>query len=143
MSDADGKRVGGKRVSKSDAEWQEQLTPEQFAVCRQQGTERSFAGKYNDCKRAGVYRCVCCGNALFDSEAKYDSGTGWPSFTQPIADASVSTREDRSLGTPRSEVICASCDAHLGHVFPDGPPTTGKRYCMNSVALDLEEADEP
>ena len=142
MSDADGKRAGGKRVSKSDAEWQEQLTPEQYAVCRQQGTERSFAGKYNDCKRAGVYRCVCCGNALFDSEAKYDSGTGWPSFTQPIADASVSTREDCSLGTPRIEVICASCDAHLGHVFSDGPPTTGKRYCMNSVALDLEEADE-
>jgi len=142
MSDADGKRAGGKRVTKSDAEWQEQLTPEQYAVCRQQGTERSFAGKYNDCKRAGVYRCVCCGNALFDSEAKYDSGTGWPSFTQPIADASVSTREDRSLGTPRTEVICASCDAHLGHVFPDGPPSTGNRYCMNSVALDLEEADE-
>ena len=142
MSDADGKRVGGKRVSKSDAEWREQLTPEQYAVCRQQGTERSFAGKYNDCKLTGVYRCVCCGNALFDSEAKYDSGTGWPSFTQPIADASVSTREDQSLGTPRTEVICASCDAHLGHVFPDGPPTTGKRYCMNSVALDLEEADE-
>jgi peptide-methionine (R)-S-oxide reductase len=142
MSDADGKRAGGKRVSKSDAEWQEQLTPEQYAVCRQQGTERSFAGKYNDCKREGVYRCVCCGNALFDSEAKYDSGTGWPSFTQPIADASVSTREDRSLGTPRTEVICASCDAHLGHVFPDGPPSTGNRYCMNSVALDLEEADE-
>jgi peptide-methionine (R)-S-oxide reductase len=142
MSDGDGKRAGGKRVSKSDAEWQEQLTPEQYAVCRQQGTERSFAGKYDDCKRAGVYRCVCCGNALFDSEAKYDSGTGWPSFTQPIADASVSTREDRSLGTSRTEVICASCDAHLGHVFPDGPPSTGNRYCMNSVALDLEETDE-
>jgi len=142
MSDVDGKRAGGKRVSKSDTEWQEQLTPEQYAVCRQQGTERSFAGKYNDCKRAGVYRCVCCGNALFDSEAKYDSGTGWPSFTQPIADASVSTREDRGLGTPRTEVICAGCDAHLGHVFPDGPPSTGNRYCMNSVALDLEEADE-
>jgi peptide-methionine (R)-S-oxide reductase len=142
MSDGDGKRAGGKRVSKSDAEWQEQLTPEQYAVCRQQGTERSFAGKYDDCKRAGVYRCVCCGNALFDSEAKFDSGTGWPSFTQPIADASVSTREDRSLGTSRTEVICASCDAHLGHVFPDGPPSTGNRYCMNSVALDLEETDE-
>ena len=142
MSKADGKRAGVKRVSKTDAEWREQLTPEQYAVCRQQATERSFAGKYYDCKRRGVYRCVCCGNALFDSEAKYDSGTGWPSFTQPIAEASVSTREDRSLGTPRIEVICASCDAHLGHVFPDGPPATGKRYCMNSVALDLEEADE-
>jgi peptide-methionine (R)-S-oxide reductase len=142
MSEADDERAGGKRVTKSDAEWRERLTPEQYAVCRQQGTERSFAGKYNDCKRAGVYRCVCCGNALFDSEAKYDSGTGWPSFTQPIADASVSTREDHSLGNPRIEVICASCDAHLGHVFPDGPPTTGERYCMNSVALDLEEADE-
>jgi peptide-methionine (R)-S-oxide reductase len=142
MNDADDERAGGKRVTKSDAEWREKLTPEQYSVCRQQGTERSFAGKYNDCKRTGVYRCVCCGNALFDSEAKYDSGTGWPSFTQPIADASVSTREDRSAGTLRTEVICASCDAHLGHVFPDGPPTTGERYCMNSVALDLEEADE-
>jgi len=142
MSDTDGKRAGGKRVTRTDAEWREKLTPEQFEVCRQHGTERAFTGEYNDCKRDGVYRCVCCGNALFDSEAKYDSGTGWPSFTQPIADASVATREDRSLGMPRTEVICASCDAHLGHVFPDGPPTTGKRYCMNSVALDLDEADE-
>jgi peptide-methionine (R)-S-oxide reductase len=143
MSDADGKRAGGKRVSKSDAEWREELTPEQFEVCRQQGTERPFTGEYNDCKRVGVYRCACCGNPLFGSDAKYDSGTGWPSFTQPIADASVFTREDRSLGTSRTEVICAGCDAHLGHVFPDGPPTTGQRYCMNSVALELEEADEP
>jgi peptide-methionine (R)-S-oxide reductase len=142
MGDTDGKRAGRKRVTKSEAEWREELTPEQFEVCRQQGTERPFTGEYNACKRDGIYRCACCGNALFDSGAKYDSGTGWPSFTQPIGDASVSTREDRSRGSVRTEVICASCDAHLGHVFPDGPPTTGKRYCMNSVALDLEEADE-
>ncbi len=125
---------------KSDAEWRAALTPEQYAVCRRQGTERPFTGAYHDCKSAGVYRCVCCGNPLFDSESKYDSGTGWPSFTQPIAQASVSTREDRSLGTPRVEVTCARCDAHLGHVFPDGPPPTGTRYCMNSVALRLDEA---
>jgi peptide-methionine (R)-S-oxide reductase len=141
MSDAGGERPGGERITKSDAEWRAQLTPEQYEVCRQRGTERSFAGAYYDCKREGVYRCVCCGNALFNSDSKYESGTGWPSFTQPIAEANVSTREDRSTGTLRTEVICARCDAHLGHVFPDGPPSTGKRYCMNSVALDLEEAD--
>jgi len=142
MSDAGGKRSGGDRISKSDAEWRAQLTPEQYAVCRQRGTERPFTGEYNDCKRDGTYHCACCGNALFDSETKYESGSGWPSFTQPIADASVSTREDRSTGTLRTEVICARCDAHLGHVFPDGPPTTGKRYCMNSIALDLKETDD-
>jgi peptide-methionine (R)-S-oxide reductase len=140
MSGADSERPGGKRVTKSDAEWRAQLTPEQYEVCRHGGTERSFAGAYYDCVREGVYRCVCCGNALFNSDSKYESGTGWPSFTQPIAEANVSTREDRSIGTLRTEVICARCDAHLGHVFPDGPPSTGKRYCMNSVALDLDEA---
>ena len=142
MSDAIRKKSGGKRIAKSDADWRAELTPEQYHVCRQKGTERPFSGAYNDCKREGVYRCVCCGNALFDSESKYESGSGWPSFTQPIAEASVSTREDRSTGSLRTEVICARCDAHLGHVFPDGPPSTGRRYCMNSVALDLEEADE-
>jgi peptide-methionine (R)-S-oxide reductase len=141
MSDADNERPGGKPITKSDAEWRARLTAEQYEVCRQQGTERPFTGAYNDCKREGVYHCVCCENALFDSESKYDSGTGWPSFTQPIAEASVSTREDRSTGTLRTEVICARCGAHLGHVFPDGPPSTGERYCMNSAALDLEEAD--
>jgi len=141
MSDADNERPGGKPITKSDAEWRARLTAEQYEVCRQQGTERPFTGAYNDCKREGVYHCVCCENALFDSESKYDYGTGWPSFTQPIAEASVSTREDRSTGTLRTEVICARCGAHLGHVFPDGPPSTGERYCMNSAALDLEEAD--
>jgi len=142
MSDTDREKPGGKRITKSDADWRAGLTPEQYDVCRQKGTERPFSGAYNNCKHEGVYRCVCCGNALFDSETKYESGSGWPSFTQPIAEASVSTRDDRSIGSLRTEVICARCDAHLGHVFPDGPPSTGQRYCMNSLALDLEEADE-
>jgi peptide-methionine (R)-S-oxide reductase len=142
MSDADRKGPGGKRISKSDAEWRTELTPEQYEVCRQKGTERPFTGAYNDCKREGVYRCVCCGNALFNSESKYESGSGWPSFTQPIENENVSTLEDRSTGNLRTEVVCARCDAHLGHVFPDGPPATGQRYCMNSAALDLDEADD-
>jgi peptide-methionine (R)-S-oxide reductase len=141
MSDKDSERPDGKRVAKSDAEWREKLTPEQYEVCRQQGTERPFTGEYNDCKREGVYRCVCCENALFNSKSKYESGTGWPSFSEPIAEANVSTREDRSTGMLRTEVTCASCGAHLGHVFPDGPPSTGNRYCMNSVALGLDETD--
>ena len=125
------------KVVKSDAEWRERLTPEQYEVCRRKGTERAFSGRYHATKADGVYRCSCCGHELFDSQAKYDSGTGWPSFDRPIERGRVRTEADASHGMIRTEVLCARCDAHLGHVFPDGPPTTGERYCMNSVALDL------
>ncbi len=125
------------RVNRTDGEWREKLTPEQYQVCREAGTERPFAGKYWDCKEDGIYRCVCCGNELFDAGTKFDSGTGWPSFWEPIDGERVRTVEDRSHGMVRVEVRCARCDAHLGHVFPDGPKPTGERYCMNSVALDL------
>jgi peptide-methionine (R)-S-oxide reductase len=131
------------RVTKTDAEWRERLTPEQYEVTRKAGTERAFTGKYWDCHDDGVYRCVCCGSELFDSGTKFDSGTGWPSFWQPLGDDRVKTVEDRAHGMLRVEVRCASCDAHLGHVFPDGPKPTGERYCMNSAALDLAtRADE-
>ncbi len=127
-----------KRIEKSDAEWREQLTPDEYEVCRKAGTEQAFTGVYHDCKDPGVYRCKCCQLELFRSEAKYDSGTGWPSFYEPIVADRVITRADNSHGVLRTEVLCAGCDAHLGHVFPDGPASTGERYCMNSLALDLE-----
>lgn len=129
-----------RKVVKSEAQWREKLTPEQFRVARKHGTEHAFSHPYHAEKRAGTYRCVCCGAPLFSSEAKFDSGTGWPSFFRPMDEAAVSEHDDRSLFTRRTEIRCAACEAHLGHVFPDGPPPTGLRYCMNGVALDFDRA---
>jgi peptide-methionine (R)-S-oxide reductase len=126
------------KVCKSDAEWRSQLSPEEYHVTRKHGTERAFSGRYWNTKEGGLYRCVCCGEALFSSDTKYDSGTGWPSFYAPVEEAAVTTKEDRGFFMRRTEVLCARCDAHLGHVFPDGPEPTGLRYCMNSAALTLE-----
>jgi peptide-methionine (R)-S-oxide reductase len=131
--------MADEKISKSEAEWREQLDAEQFQVARCSGTERPFTGRYWDSKAAGTYKCVCCGQELFRSETKYDSGTGWPSFFRPVRDDAVVEHRDMSLGMARTEVVCSRCDAHLGHVFPDGPEPTGLRYCMNSASLDLDE----
>jgi peptide-methionine (R)-S-oxide reductase len=126
------------KIVKGDAEWRSQLSEQQYAVTRQQETERPFTGIYHDSKEPGTYSCVCCGSRLFRSETKFDSGTGWPSFFEPIDPTALTTREDLSHGMQRIEVICSHCDAHLGHLFPDGPTPTGQRYCMNSTALLLD-----
>ena len=128
------------KAQKTDREWQDELTPEQYRVCRCHGTEAPNTGKYAHSKEPGVYTCVCCGQELFDSKTKYDSGSGWPSYWQPIDAANVLEKTDTSHGMSRTEVLCSKCQAHLGHVFPDGPKPTGLRYCINSVALDLKKA---
>ena len=128
--------------NKSDDEWREQLTPEQFDVTRKHGTERAFTGKYYDCKDKGFYNCVCCGQALFSSSEKYDSGSGWPSYSQPVSKEAIREETDLSHGMRRVEVLCSKCDAHLGHVFEDGPQPTGLRYCINSLSLDLEKDND-
>jgi len=127
------------KIIKKDDEWRQQLSPDQFRICREKGTEPAFSGNYWDTKETGTYQCVCCGSELFDSSSKFDSGTGWPSFYQAINSEKVATKEDGSLFMRRTEVLCNKCDSHLGHVFPDGPQPTGLRFCINSVSLELKK----
>ncbi len=130
------------KVVKTDAEWRAELTPEQYEILRRHGTERPWTGRYVDSKADGTYACAACGNELFSSDTKFESGSGWPSFTEPADRANVELREDRSYGMRRTEVLCARCGGHLGHVFPDGPGETGERFCINSAALQLHERSE-
>jgi peptide-methionine (R)-S-oxide reductase len=130
------------KIEKSNEEWKKELTPEEYLVCRKKETERPFTGKYYDCKDKGLYKCSCCGNELFDSNTKFDSGTGWPSFFRPIKEENVKCDTDNNYGMTRTEVMCNKCGAHLGHVFDDGPDPTNLRYCINSVSLKLDKNDE-